>query len=155
MHVNFNERGIDSVICTIDKDLLNTPGYHYNPTKGTFAEINPTQAIKLYMMQILTGDTADNIAGLPRVGPVAAMKILDIAEGDQSKWGQLVKDAYAQKFPEDWEKRFTLARKQLWIHQKPQPGMTIEMIDKPVLVQGLDLPGLLTPAQENHAAAYN
>ena len=140
MHVNYNERKIESVICTIDKDLLNTPGRHYNPNSGTFSDISPKVAVKAYMLQILTGDVADNIKGIKGVGPKKGLKILDIAGDDTKKWGSLVKDAYREAFPDDWEKRFTLSRKLLYILQRPQKDLTIEMLDQPVLVQGIDLP---------------
>ena len=39
-------------------------------------------ADRYFYSQVLTGDTADNYKGCPKVGPVKAEKILDKAEGD-------------------------------------------------------------------------
>lgn len=66
-----------TVICSIDKDLDNTPGYHYNWRKGEFYYIDQEQADRLFFTQVLTGDKTDNIQGIPNVGPVKAKKILD------------------------------------------------------------------------------
>ena len=57
----------DHVVCTQDKDLLNTPGWHFNPRfpeQGVF-HINEEEAHEHFWYQMLTGDSVDNIPGLP------------------------------------------------------------------------------------------
>lgn len=66
----------ESVIVSIDKDLLQVPGRHYNFVKHRFELINEELGIRNYLAQALTGDTTDNIIGLDRVGPVRANKLL-------------------------------------------------------------------------------
>ncbi|NPU64610.1 hypothetical protein HL667_06335 [Bradyrhizobium sp. 83012] len=65
------------VIVSIDKDLLQVPGRHYNPDTDTKRMVSEQAGDRLFMMQTLTGDITDNYPGLPRVGPVKAAAILD------------------------------------------------------------------------------
>ena len=53
------------ILSSPDKDLNNTPGWHYNPMKDTMRFINEIQATRHFWYQMLTGDTTDNIKGLP------------------------------------------------------------------------------------------
>ena len=54
----------NSIICSIDKDFNNVPGWHYNPGKDEFTFITEIEALRNFYLQILTGDVSDNI---PRV----------------------------------------------------------------------------------------
>ena len=65
-----------SCIATIDKDLNMIPGFHYNWQKDQFFDVNGADASFFFYKQLLTGDSTDNIVGLPGVGPVKAEKIL-------------------------------------------------------------------------------
>ena len=68
--------GDNCVIVSLDKDLDQISGWHYNFVKHLSYYIKPEEGlIKLYT-QMLTGDAADNIKGLFRVGPVKAAKII-------------------------------------------------------------------------------
>lgn len=66
-----------TVIVSIDKDLDNIPGHHYNWRKKEYYYVDQTTADKLYWTQVLTGDITDNIPGIPKIGPKTAAKILD------------------------------------------------------------------------------
>jgi len=70
------EQDATSCIATIDKDLNMIPGFHYNWQKDQFFEISVPDAIYFFYKQLLTGDTTDNIQGLPGIGPKKAEKIL-------------------------------------------------------------------------------
>jgi 5'-3' exonuclease len=52
------------------------PGNHYNPRTKSLYQVSEEYAERFYWKQILTGDSVDNIPGLPKVGPVKAEKIL-------------------------------------------------------------------------------
>ena len=66
----------DTVIATIDKDLDNIPGYHYNWRRDEVYYVDQDKADRLFWLQALTGDTVDNIQGIPGCGPKTAEKIL-------------------------------------------------------------------------------
>lgn len=53
----------DSVICTIDKDLLQVPGKHYNFVKEEFKTVSPKEGLLSFYWQLIMGDKVDNIFG--------------------------------------------------------------------------------------------
>ena len=78
-------------VASIDKDMLQIPCWHFNIVRGDYVNVEPFGGIKFFYTQILTGDTADNIVGLFRVGPVKAKKILEDAETEEDLWDCVVK----------------------------------------------------------------
>jgi len=68
--------GDNCVIVSLDKDLDQVSGWHYNFVKRLGYYITPEEALVKLYTQMLTGDAADNIKGLFRVGPVKAAKII-------------------------------------------------------------------------------
>jgi len=82
-----------TVIVSIDKDLDNIPGYHYNWRKEELYYVDLDTADKHFWTQVITGDTVDNIQGIPGSGPKAAAKILNDANDWLSMY-QAVLDAY-------------------------------------------------------------
>lgn len=67
----------ESIICSIDKDLLQIPGHHYNFVKREKLFITPEEGLKRFYTQLLTGDITDNIPGIYGIGPVKANKLLE------------------------------------------------------------------------------
>jgi len=53
----------NTMICTIDKDLLMIPGKHYNFVKQEFQEVSEHQGIQHFYYQLIMGDRTDNIFG--------------------------------------------------------------------------------------------
>lgn len=84
------------LVVSIDKDLLQIPGKHFNPVKADAGVITVTEQEGDYahMMQTLAGDVVDNYPGCPGVGPKSAAKWL--ALGDMT-WWQAVVVAYEKK----------------------------------------------------------
>jgi DNA polymerase I len=78
--------GGSTIICGIDKDLLQIPGKHYQwpiIRKGEivrpalYHDIDEETGWRNLFTQALTGDTADNIKGVHGIGPKKAEKILE------------------------------------------------------------------------------
>jgi DNA polymerase-1 len=91
-----SERYKDSVIVTVDKDLLGVPGRHFNPTTGRIPfTVKPLTAELHWMKQTLMGDLVDNIKGIPGVGPKTADTILAKA-AFEPLWLAVVQ-AYAER----------------------------------------------------------
>lgn len=67
----------ETIICSIDKDLKQIPGHHYNFVREEFDFVTPEQGLLFFYKQLLIGDKADNIPGVAGIGPVKAGKILD------------------------------------------------------------------------------
>lgn len=59
---------IITVICGIDKDLLQCPGWHYDANKDAFANITGHQGLLKFYKQLLSGDPTDNVGGCYKIG---------------------------------------------------------------------------------------
>lgn len=66
----------DTTICSIDKDLLQIPGNHYNFVKSIWTIVGVEDGLLSFYRSILVGDVADNIKGVYGIGPKKAEKIL-------------------------------------------------------------------------------
>lgn len=53
----------ETVICSIDKDLLQIPGRHYNFVKDEWTYVTPLQGWAAFYTQLIMGDRSDNIQG--------------------------------------------------------------------------------------------
>lgn len=60
----FDKSNKSTILCHIDKDLNMVPGWHYNWMKDEEFYITPIQGLRFFYLQLLTGDTADNV---PRI----------------------------------------------------------------------------------------
>jgi len=58
----------DCVIASLDKDMHTIPGYHYNWRTRTTSFITNKVANLNFYRQCLTGDSVDNIIGIPGIG---------------------------------------------------------------------------------------
>jgi 5'-3' exonuclease len=83
--------GPETIVASIDKDMLQIPCRHFNFNRGDWKEVDPFEGIKFFYTQMLTGDRADNIIGLFKIGPVKADKILDGCTDEISLWNAVVK----------------------------------------------------------------
>lgn len=74
----------DTIICSLDKDLLQIPGKHFQwaingngwSKDDTFIEQQEADANYHFYKQCLMGDPSDNIKGIPKIGPKTAEKML-------------------------------------------------------------------------------
>jgi 5'-3' exonuclease len=87
-----------SIICSIDKDLLQVPGKHYNFVKKEFYEVDEETGFRNFYTQLLTGDTSDNIKGIAGIGSVKAKKALAEATNEYEMFC-IVRDMYKN---DDW-----------------------------------------------------
>jgi 5'-3' exonuclease len=75
--------GVDYIISSGDKDALQIPGCHLNHTKidtergAHFQQITEDQAQVIFWLQMLTGDTQDNVKGVPGVGDAKARPMIE------------------------------------------------------------------------------
>jgi hypothetical protein len=71
---DFVKGGEGVILSSPDKDLLNTPGWHYNPRTKETTWITENQAGRHFAFQLLTGDTVDNIGGLPNMASTSKIR---------------------------------------------------------------------------------
>lgn len=114
-----SKEGVESCIVSIDKDLDNTPGWHYNWSKNDMYYITPEQADLNFARQLLMGDSTDGIPGLPKVGKKKAEAILPQYRED---WLEVVKDEYESRgFGIDY---LTQQGVCLWMRREPDEMWT-------------------------------
>lgn len=110
-----------SIICTIDKDLLQVPGKHFSwaiSRKGNivreeiFREVTQLEGLRTFYRQMLIGDTSDNIIGVSKIGPVKSSKIIDELTTEEDMI-EVVKKLYND------DKRFEINANLLWILRSP------------------------------------
>lgn len=109
------------VICSIDKDLKQIEGHHYNWRRNEHATVTSLEGTQLLYRQLLTGDNADNIPGVGGIGPVKSARIIDSLE-DELDMFKAVRAFYKtdermlqsgrllyiwRKENDDWGSRFT------------------------------------------------
>ena len=124
----------DTIICTLDKDLLQVPGKHFsleisgkNWTRpDTFFEQTELEGLRLFFEQCIIGDTSDNIVGIKGLGKKKAKNMLGSCESAEEMF-IIVQDLYnnndrfirnatclwMKRFLEDnWRDRFEQFQKQ-------------------------------------------
>lgn len=98
--------GLKSVVVSIDKDLLQIPGNHYNTMSNKLiVSFDPGMlyldkqksglkcwgtGFKFFCAQMMLGDTADNIEGLVGYGPKKVFTILEQLKKIDELWGAVV-----------------------------------------------------------------
>lgn len=112
----------DFTICTRDKDLRMVEGRHFGWPCGNQPQFGPLEVkgigeikltkngikgvgCKFFYSQLITGDSVDNIPGLPRGGPAMAYKLLNDLE-DEPSMLEAVTSKYKEKLGDDWEAYF-------------------------------------------------
>lgn len=100
-----------TVIVSIDKDLLQIPGWHYNlNTKQLIYSEDPGKLVlskdakgryhltgygfKWFCAQMLLGDVADNIEGIHKLGPKRVFDLLDPIYHEADLWQEIVLEYY-------------------------------------------------------------
>ena len=73
----------NTYIYSNDKDLRISPGIHYDIKNEKFFEVTPEEGFKTLMLQTLTGDSVDNIAGIEGTGKVGANKLVKGLTGEK------------------------------------------------------------------------
>ena len=83
----------DTIIVSVDKDLRQIPGKHFNPDhpEAGVQQVSSWEGELAFYSQVLSGDTADNYPGCPKIGPVSALKILQNAKTHGECWRRILK----------------------------------------------------------------
>lgn len=67
----------DFIIVSIDKDLKQISGWHYDFVKNKKYYVNQTTADRFIYYQLLVGDSADNIRGITGIGDSIATRLFE------------------------------------------------------------------------------
>jgi len=130
-------QGDDTIICSIDKDMLQIPGMHYNIVNETKTEVSEEEALKFLYKQMLMGDTADNITGIRGIGPKKADKLLNTVPCWEDAYQALVLEEYVKFFgEEDAKDKFLNNYEMLYILREPEEQLEKERMVKRILENG-------------------
>jgi hypothetical protein len=80
---HYTDSKIPWVILGVDKDFNQIPGRRLNPTSRKTTEIQELEALQFLYEQIMAGDSADNVPGIPNIGPVKAKKALSACKTEK------------------------------------------------------------------------
>ena len=124
----------DTIICSIDKDLLMIPGKHYNFVKQEWYDVSVEQGNRHFWKQMLIGDKTDNIIGVQGLGPVKSARLIDPCETDQECL-EVILSSY-----ENDENRITMNAACLWIKRSEESEWQsdLELILPSPLKQSVD-----------------
>lgn len=109
----------DTIICSLDKDLLMIPGRHFQwAIKGnnwekpdTFLTQTYLEGQRLFYKQCIQGDASDNIKGVKGAGKKKAEEVLNSAKTEQEMFDK-VRKLYNN------EEEFIMNARVLWIKRK-------------------------------------
>ena len=131
--VSKNQNDCEAILCSIDKDLRNIPGHHYNIKDKYIDWVSPSMANIHFAKQLLTGDSTDNIPGISyfsdkkkKVGPKTAEKMLKDCTSIQELY-EGVCEVYAEFAGEDWEVKLQEVGTLLWMQRSPEEQFDIKL----------------------------
>lgn len=125
----------DTCIASIDKDLLTIPGEHYCIDKDIHLYVSEEEALYNYCHQMLTGDSTDNIPGLPGIGKVKATKIL--GRGDRPLDAAI--GAYEERLGEDFKVYWENMSSMIYILRNSSEFLKVTYDDKRTDELGLQI----------------
>lgn len=106
----------ETCIVTVDKDLLQIPGNHYNYVKGDICYVSPVEGTRWFYKQMLQGDASDGIKGVRGIGPVGSERFLgDITS--EAEMFNIVEELYKSEFGSDSEQVLLRNGRLLWIRR--------------------------------------
>lgn len=111
-----------TIICTIDKDLLQVPGEHYNFVKQEFKTVSPKEGLLSFYWQTIMGDRTDNIFGFDGLARNTIPKKLEYLYEELQHASQMgteldMLDIVRSKYDND--ERLLMNGICLWIQREP------------------------------------
>ena len=133
--------GENCVIVTVDKDMDQLSGKHYNPkyNRERYYILDQEQADRFFLKQLLMGDAMDKIPGLPKYGPIKAEKIIDSYDTVKEA-ASAVLDHYFLTYDKDWESYFLSNGKLLWLQRKDYDWFTLDTFKESFLNDRTGIP---------------
>ncbi len=109
----------EAIIASIDKDLRQLHGSHYEWHKDLKYRISKDASDKWFWLQMLMGDSADNIPGIKGIGPAKAEKALAgcVERRDRAT---VVQGLYKKQYGPDWYGWANEVGALLWIRRAPE-----------------------------------
>lgn len=145
------------VSCSRDKDLRINPGLHFRWACGKQPADGPTtvtelghlelsqgspkklrgDGLKFFYSQLITGDTTDNIPGLPKRGPVFAYNLLNECESEADCF-KAVKQSYEEVFGEAWKEHLREMTDLLWMVREVDEDGSLKFYEWPPIEENIN-----------------
>lgn len=109
----------ETIISSIDKDLNQISGWHYNPRTNERYLVSPLDAMRFFYTQLLRGDPSDNIKGAPGIGPKKAEALL-AGITDEREMFDIALSCYSG------EEELEMNASCLWLWRKPDDIWKLE-----------------------------
>jgi hypothetical protein len=122
--------GDNSIIVTLDKDLDQIPGMKHNFMYDRTYEVTPEQAATNFHIQLLMGDTTDNIPGLPGIGIGKARKALHGLSGASEELSEVCRQYQIHSGKENWQEYLLEQGNLLHIRRYPGESWYCKEIDQ-------------------------
>ena len=113
-------------IVSIDKDLDQVAGWHYNFVKHEEYYVTEEQGLRNLFTQVLTGDRTDNIIGLKGIGPKKAEKLLQDCKTEREYYDACLKAYDGNQLRVDENLNL------LWLRREPNqkcPLLSTSLVD--------------------------
>jgi len=111
---------LTSTICSIDKDLLQIPGLHYNFVREEYATVSDVDGLRSFYRGLITGDVADNIFGCRGLGPVKSARLINHLESEEDML-EAVQSVYSDN------QRLLKNGVLMWLMREPEGWWTKEV----------------------------
>lgn len=122
----------DTFIASIDKDLLQIPGNHFNWVKQESQTVSELDGVRWFWKQMLIGDVSDNLVGVKGIGKVKASKYIDHLETQQEMF-DVVYGLYKNE-----EKRFLVNGLCFYIMQRGENDIWLDHLKQLTLPNQLE-----------------
>lgn len=113
-------------IVSIDKDLDQVAGWHYNFVKHQEYYVTEEEGLRNLFTQVLTGDRTDNIIGLKGIGPKKAEKLLQDCKTEREYYDACLKAYDGNQLRVDENLNL------LWLRREPNqkcPLLSTSLVD--------------------------
>ena len=113
-------------IVSIDKDLDQVAGWHYNFVKHEEYYVTEEEGLRNLFTQVLTGDRTDNIIGLKGIGPKKAEKLLQDCKTEREYYDACLKAYDGNQLRVDENLNL------LWLRREPNqkcPLLSTSLVD--------------------------
>lgn len=146
---SLRKRRVRYVVASIDKDLHQIPGQHYDYRIKQLVNISEQDSRAMLWRQALSGDATDNIPGACKIGAVKAQKLVDTWLSDEFSDSELwhaVVGVYRQAAgtkgcyycEKDAEKAALENMRLVYLQQEPNELWTPPGVEKEYLEVGID-----------------
>jgi hypothetical protein len=121
--INLSKLRDDAVSVSIDKDLYQISGWHFDWVNDRLRRISPRDADFNFYTQLLTGDITDNVPGIDGIGPKRAAELLGGAKS-KKELASRVWSVYRDRIddPEQARSYFLEQAALLWILRESERG---------------------------------